>query len=221
MQFTGARKNSSAPQADPSIINALRTIPAALISDNMHRIVGTVGLRPYHRSGQLVGTAVTVRVRRGDNLAIHRSFDFCRRGDVLVIDGGGDVSQALLGEIMATYAESIGIAGLVVDGAIRDVGAIRQKDFPVFARGVTHRGPYKDGPGEINVPVSIGGLVISPGDIVLGDEDGLVAFPQSEAPTLIEKAQAQMRREAETMLAIKEGRYDRSFVDVLEARSAN
>jgi RraA family protein len=220
MEHIGARKYPSAAQAAPAIIEQLRKIPSALISDNMRRIAGTSNLRPMHRGGALVGTAVTVRVRRGDNLAIHRAFDFCRPGDVMVIDGGGDTTQALLGEIMSTYAKTIGIAGLVIDGAIRDVAAIREMDFPVFARGATHKGPYKCGPGEINVPVNIDGLVIHPGEIIVADDDGIVAFPQSEAEYLIEKALQQIQREADTMQAIREGRYDRSWIDALEANSA-
>ena len=218
---TGARRNPSAPQAVPAVIDVLRTIPVALVSDQMHRIVGTGELRKYHRSGPLVGTAVTVRVRRGDNLGILRAYDHCRPGDVMVIDGGGDTTQALLGEIMSTHAERMGLAGLVVDGAIRDVAAISQKDFPVFARGHIHRGPYKDGPFEINVPVCIGGMSVLPGDIVMGDDDGLIAFPPEEAPRLIELAQAQAAKEAATLQAILEDRWDRSFVDALEARSNN
>lgn len=220
MEHIGARKYPSAAQAAPALIEQLRKIPSALISDNMRRIAGTSNLRPMHRGGPLVGTAVTVRVRRGDNLAIHRAFDFCRPGDVMVIDGGGDTTQALLGEIMSTYAKAIGIAGLVIDGAIRDVAAIREMDFPVFARGATHKGPYKCGPGEINVPVNIDGLVIHPGEIIVADDDGIVAFPQSEAEYLIEKALQQIQREADTMQAIREGRYDRSWIDALEANSA-
>lgn len=218
---TGARKNPSAPQAVPAIIDVLRTIPVALISDQMHRVIGTGELRKYHRSGPLVGTAVTVRVRRGDNLGILRAYDYCRPGDVMVIDGGGDVSQALLGEIMSTFAERLGLAGLVVDGAIRDVAAIGQKDFPVFARGHVHRGPYKDGPFEINVPVCVGGMAVVPGDIVMGDDDGLLAFAPAEAPRLIDLAQAQAAKEEATLQAIFEDRWDRSFVDALEARSSN
>src|SRR5450830_2100539 len=96
MEHIGARKNPSAAQASAAVIEVLKKNPAALISDNMRRIVGTSNLRPMHRGGVLVGTAVTVRVRRGDNLAIHRAFDFCRPGDVMVIDGGGDTTQALM-----------------------------------------------------------------------------------------------------------------------------
>ena len=110
---------------------------------------------------------------------------------------------------------------MVIDGAIRDVAEIRERDFPVYARGVNHRGPYKDGPGEINVPVSIDGMVVHPGDIIVGDQDGLLAFAPAQAPSVIAKAQAQAQKEAETMLAMKEGRWDRSFIDALEARCAN
>ena len=219
---TGARKNSSAPQAIPAVIDELRTIQVPLISDQLHRIVGTGELKKYDRStGTMAGTAVTVRVRRGDNLAILRAYQYCRPGDVMVIDGGGDVSQALLGGIMSTYAKSIGLAGLVVYGAIRDVAEIRMMDFPVFACGNIHRGPYPDGPGEINVPVCIGGMSVMPGDIVMGDEDGLLAFAPEEAEDLIAKARAQQAKEEATMQAILENRWDLSFVDALEARCNN
>ncbi len=219
---TGARRNPSAPQAAPAIIDVLRTIQVALISDQLHRIVGTGKLKKYDRStGTMAGTAVTVRVSHGDNLAVLRAFEYCRPGDVMVIDGGGDTEQAILGGIMSLYAAKIGLAGLVIDGAIRDVAEIRQRDFPMFARDHTHRGPYKDGPGEINVPVCIGGMTVMPGDIIIGDEDGILAFPPEEAETLIAKAQAQLAKEEATIQAILENRWDLSFVDALEARCNN
>ena len=189
MNSYGWERNPSARQAEASLIEALRSIQVSVLSDSMARMTGTVGLTPYHRPRAMAGTAVTVRTRPGDNLAIHRAFDFCRPGDVLVVDGGGDLNQALMGEIMATYAESIGIVGVVLDGAIRDVSAIRAHDFPMYARGVTYRGPYKAGPGDINVPVSIGGMVVSPGDIVVGDEDGVVVIAQEAAKAVLERAE--------------------------------
>jgi len=152
----------------------------------MARVSGTTGLRPFHRPKPMAGTAVTVRTRGGDNLAIHRAFDYCRPGDVLVIDGAGELTQALMGDIMASFAESIGVQGLVIDGAIRDVGELSQRDFPVYARGVTHRGPYKHGPGEINVPVTVGAMVVHPGDIVVGDEDGVLAIAPADVEAVIE-----------------------------------
>lgn len=216
MNTIGWRRNPSAAQADPALLETLRGLAVSLLSDNMARASGTLGLRPWHQSAALAGTAVTVRTRAGDNLAIHRGFDFCRPGDVLVIDGGGDVSQALVGDIMATYAEHIGVVGLVVDGAIRDVGAIRRRSFPVYARAATHRGPYKNGPGEINVPVTVGGMVVHPGDIVVGDEDGVLAIPPADAPAVVAAARAQADTEAATLAAIAEDRYDRSWIDARE-----
>jgi regulator of RNase E activity RraA len=223
MPYKAIRKNPSAPQVAPEIIAALHDIPVAALSDNMHRNIGSVGLLPYHRPGHktMAGTAVTVKTRGGDNFTMMRAFEFCRPGDVLVIDAGGDVTNAVIGGILSFYAATIGTVGVVLDGAIRDVAEIRERDYPVYARGVNHRGPYKDGPGEINVPVSVGGMVVNPGDIVVGDQDGLMAFPRDEAELLIEKARAHLETEVRTIQAMKEGRWDRSFLDVLEARCAN
>ncbi len=205
------------------MLQALRDIPVSALSDNMHRNTGTVGLQPYHRpiKRTMAGTAVTMRSRGGDNLTYLRALDFCRPGDVLVIDAGGDLNNAVVGGILSFYAASVGVAGLVIDGAIRDVAEIREREFPVYARGVTHRGPYKDGPGEINVPVSVGGMVVNPGDIVVGDQDGLLAIAQVDVEFVIEKALAVLKAEAETMRAMREGRWDRAFVDALEARCNN
>jgi regulator of RNase E activity RraA len=223
MPYKAIRKNPSATQVDPKILAALREIPVAALSDNMHRNIGSVGLRPYHRPGRatMAGTAVTLKSRGGDNLTMLRAFEFCRPDDVLVMDAGGDVTNAMIGGILSFYAARIGTVGVVLDGAIRDLAEIRERDFPVYARGVNHRGPYKDGPGEINVTVSVGGMVVNPGDIVVGDQDGLMAFPPDEAELLIEKARAHLETEAETMRAMKEGRWDRSFIDALEARCPN
>jgi RraA family protein len=167
------------------------------LSDNLHRGTGSVGLQPFHKAGKLTmaGTAVTVRTRGGDNLAVLRAFDYCRPGDVLVVDAGGDLTNAVLGGIMSAGAAMLGLAGVVIDGAIRDAAEIREREFPVYARGVNHRGPYKNGPGEINVAVCIGGMVVHPGDIIVGDQDGLLAFPAGDAAGLIEKALAQQAKE--------------------------
>ena len=200
----GWREHESAPQANPATLDALRELAVSLLSDNMARASGMVGLRPYHQPKPMAGTAVTVHTRPGDNLAIHRAFDFCRPGDVLVIDGAGDLTQALMGEIMASFAESLGVQGLVIDGAIRDVGALRQRDFPVYARGVTHRGPYKNGPGEINVPVTVGGMVVHPGDIIVGDEDGLLAISPADVEAVIEGARRQHAKETQRRLRANE-----------------
>jgi RraA family protein len=209
MSITTAMK--SVPKPAPELIEAFRDAPTCIISDNLARLPGAVGLRPFHRGGRLVGTAFTVRTRPGDNLAIHAALELVGPGDVIVVDGGGDETRALVGEIMKNIAEYRGAAGYVIDGAIRDVAAFAASDFPCFARAVIHRGPYKSGPGEINVPVSIGGSVISPGDIVVGDEDGVVSFPVSVASTLLEAVRAQIVREEQTLTSIREGRYQGSY----------
>ena len=221
--YKGIRKIPSATQADPQVLAALREIPVAALSDNMHRNIGTAGLQPYNRPVRptMAGTAVTARSRGGDNLTFLRALEFCRPGDVLLIDAGGDMNNAVVGGILTFYAASIGLAGVVIDGAIRDVAEIREREFPVYARGVTHRGPYKDGPGEINVAVSIGGMVVNPGDIVVGDQDGLLAIPQDGVGELIDKARGVLATEAQTLLAMKEGRWNRAFIDALEARCNN
>jgi RraA family protein len=189
------------------LLAALQGIPVAIISDNLDRLPGPVGLRAFHRSGALLGRAVTVKTRAGDNLAVHQALELIQPGDVLVVDGEGDVSRALVGEILKTIAESKGCVGFVVDGAIRDSATFAASDFPCYARAVIHRGPYKLGPGEINVPVSIGGSVIQPGDIVAGDEDGVVSFAPDRLDELSRAVRAQLERESEILQSIREGTY--------------
>lgn len=223
MTELGARRMPSSPQAEKIHLDQLRELAVALLSDNMHRGTGSLGISPYHKPTKwtMAGTAVTVRTRGGDNLLTLRALDYCRPGDVLVIDAGGDVSNAVVGGIITAGAAMLGVAGMVLDGAIRDVAEIREREFPVYARGVSHRGPYKNGPGEINVPVCIGGMLVQPGDIIVGDQDGLLAFPAAEAAALIEKALAQHHKEQQQMDEINQGRWDRSFIAGLEARAIN
>jgi RraA family protein len=209
MSITTAMKTVPKPAA--ALLEAFRDAPTTIISDNLDRLPGAVGLKPFHRGGRLLGVAFTVQTRAGDNLAIHQALELVGPGDVIVVDGGGDESRALIGEIMLNIAQHRGAAGYVIDGAIRDADALAMSDFPVFARAAIHRGPYKNGPGAINVPVAVGGTVISPGDIVAGDGDGVVSFPQSVAAELLEKVKAQIAREAQTLVDIREGRYRGSY----------
>lgn len=200
------------------LVEAFRALATPLISDNLQRVPGAAGLRPFHRiDGVMVGRALTVRTRPGDNQFIHRALDLVQPGDVIVVDGGGYEGRALIGEIMSTLAAARGAAGFVIDGAIRDSGAIARKTFPVFARSAIHLGPYKDGPGAINVPVAVGGMVVAPGDIVVGDEDGVVAFPVIAAADLLAAVKAQEAREAEIMLSIQENRYQGAYASKAQA----
>jgi regulator of RNase E activity RraA len=160
-----------------------------------------------------MGTALTVRTRPGDNLMIHKALQLGRPGDVLVIDGGGVLDRALFGDIMKNVAKMRAFAGVVIDGAIRDAGAYRADSFPCYARGVCHRGPYKDGPGEINVPVVIGGMVVNPGDIVVGDDDGLVFIAPADAIAVAEASRKKAGAEAAILDSIAAGNYDDQWID--------
>lgn len=194
----GYRINPRAAGPDAGIVAAFREMPVAAIGDSMSRNVGTVGLRQYHQrlDTVLCGPAVTVRVRPGDNLMIHKALMMVEPGDVLVIDGGGDVSQALVGGLMRTTCIAKKLGGLVIDGAVRDLCEWAEDGMPIFARGHTHRGPSKDGPGEVNVPVSCAGLVVMPGDLVVGDADGVIAIPADQAADVLAKTRAHLVKEA-------------------------
>lgn len=210
----GFRIVSDCARADQSLVDAFAEIPTAIISDNMNRMfAGGPTLRPMHKSGGLAGNALTVRTCPGDNLMIHKAADIAQPGDVIVVDAAGDLTNSLVGEILVSYARSRGVVGYVIDGAVRDLDAIAQDTFPIYAAGVSHRGPYKDGPGEINVPVSIGGMVVHPGDIIVGDLDGVLAVPLDHAETILAAARAQQDKEAAIMDAISKGTWDRSWVD--------
>ncbi|TWO69453.1 RraA family protein [Caenimonas sedimenti] len=197
-----------------SHVEAFRAIPVANVSDCMARMTAAgPRLRPMHKGGKLAGPALTVKARPGDNLMIHKALDMAVPGDVIVVDGGGDLTTALIGELMTTYAISRGVAGFVINGAIRDLDVISGGNFPVYAAGVTHRGPYKDGPGEVNVPIAIDGMVIHPGDLVLGDADGVLCVPVADAEAVLAAARAKVAAEVKTIQDIAAGQLDTSWVE--------
>ncbi len=202
--------------SNPAATEALRAFPSSVLGDVMGRLVGSTGLQPINRSAVSVcGIAVTVRVRAGDNLLIHKALDMLRPGDVLVVDGEGDVSRALVGEIMMTTAMHRGAVGFVIDGAVRDVAAFQEQGFPCWARAINLRGPYKEGPGTINLPVTVGGMLVQPGDIIVGDADGVVAVAPSEVARVAALARLKVEAEQATIAAIRAGQYDSSWVDAL------
>ena len=220
MAIIGFRSNPSAPSVSEAVLAEFGSVAVSILSDVMNRIQGTKSLRPFHKGKKLVGTAVTVRTRAGDNQALHKAYEVLRPGDVLVVDGSGDTTQALVGEIMMARAKAMGVAGFVIDGAIRDVDAFLADDFPCYARAVTHRGPYKTGPGEINVPVAIDGMVVMPGDIVVGDTDGVVAFDRANAAELLLLARQQEQKESVALTAIAEGKTDALYMSFDKASKA-
>lgn len=173
-------------RAENSLIKRFTGIPSSNIGDVMNRLYSMdSSIRPMGKTS-LLGSAFTVKVAAGDNLFIHRALDLAQPGDVLVIDGGASTKRSLMGEIMFTYAKQKKLAGIIVNGCIRDQASLKLLDFPVYAIGTTPQGPYKHGPGEINVPISCGGQAILPGDIVAGDRDGICVIRKDDASQIVE-----------------------------------
>jgi len=210
----GFRIKKSWERIDPALVEQFKPLPVANVSDSMMRMdAGGAALRPMHRDGAMAGPALTVRSRPGDNLMLHKAIDMARPGDIIVCDAGGEVTNSLFGELMLAHAMVRGVAGFVLNGAVRDRDAFLERNLPVYAVGVTHRGPYKDGPGEIGFPVSLGGMVICPGDLMLGDMDGVLVVPRAAAPQVLERAKAKHAAEERQLAATLKGEVDRSWVD--------
>jgi RraA family protein len=173
-----------------SLIEEFSKISTANIADTMNR---SCSLNPRIRlfsspeNSVVAGTAITVKARNGDNLFIHQALDQAEEGDIVIISNEGERSRALVGEVMVTYAcKYKKLAALILDGAIRDVDKIAEMDFPVYATGSTPDGPYKDGPGEINVPITCGGLCVMPGDLIVADADGVIVIPHRDVENVLE-----------------------------------
>lgn len=214
MAQTGFRVLPMPARPSREMLAEFARLATTYVSDCMNRMpAGGAPLRAMHGGAKLCGPAFTVKTAPGDNLMVHKAIDTAQPGDVIVVDAGGDTHQAIIGEIMSRHARSRGIPGFVIDGAVRDSAFFASENFPTYARGATPRGPYKDGPGEINVPVAIAGMVVNPGDIVLGDEDGIVVVPLADAPAVLAAAQKKRDVEAATMKQIAAGTLDRRWVD--------
>ena len=200
----------------PELVARFKGMPVANIDDNMGRIAAVdTAIEPIGYKGQLLGTAFTVRVPQGDNLMFHAAMDLAKPGDVIVIDAGGFTDRAIFGELMSTYCRSRGIVGIVCDGAIRDRNGIAaMENFHVYARSATPNGPYKNGPGEINVPVVIGGKLVRPGDIIVGDDDGVIIIDPAIADEIATATEGVEKKEADIVDHIlNDGTYIRPWVD--------
>ena len=189
---------TSVQRADPKVVELFRGLPSSNINDEMNRLYcmhDYMRLLNPGKARQLLGTAITVKAPIGDNLFFHRALDLAQPGDVIVVDGASGCNRSLAGEIMMRYACKKGLAGIVVDGCLRDLDGIQNLEMPVYAKGITPQGPWKFGPGEINVPVACGGQVVFPGDILVGDTDGIVVIRRSIAEEVAKAAR--MKKEAE------------------------
>lgn len=163
-------------------------------------------IAPLAPSMRFAGPALTVEVRPGDNLMIHAAMAIAKPGDVIVVDGKGDLNAALIGEIMSQQCVALGVAAVVIDGAVRDSEAIRELGFPMFAAGLNPNGPTKNVPGRLNHPVSIGGVTIHAGDLVVGDADGVTVVERAKAASLLPLAAEKVAAETKRIDDIKSRR---------------
>jgi regulator of RNase E activity RraA len=202
-------------RVDAEVIEQFRTLPVANVSDCMWRLTaGGPRLRPFHDGSPLCGPAFTVKTRPGDNLMVHKALDLALPGDVVIVDAGGDLTNSIIGEIMVAYARQRDLGGIVINGSIRDRSAIARQKLPVYAAGVTHRGPLKSGPGEIGRAIAIGGMVIEPGDLIIGDADGVLAIPFEQVGEVYKAANAKRDLESKILDDLLAGRsMDRNWVD--------
>jgi len=197
-----------------AIVEAARKFQASILADVGGRR-GSLGgrIQPLSKSMKVAGPAFTVEVRPGDNLMIHAALQLARPGDVIVVDGKGDLSCALTGALMAAHAQKAGIAGFVIDAAVRDTEDCARGSFPIFAAGANPNGPLKSSGGRINWPVSLAGTSVNPGDLIVGDADGVVVVPRETAAAIVAAAQAKVDAEDQRMQAIGRGEVAQAWVE--------
>ncbi|AYA74327.1 RraA family protein [Bacillus sp. Y1] len=185
------------------VIERAKRLNTTLISDamgctgSMHHTV-----KPVAPGMKVVGTSLTVDLRAGDNLFLHQGIYCGGEGYVLVADGKGHTENAYLGELMARAAKAIGLEGIIIDGFVRDKEMLGEVGLPIFAKGFIPNGPFKDGPGAINTPISCAGAVVHPGDLIIGDEDGVVVVPKDKIEEVLHKAENKLEYEEKRLQTI-------------------
>lgn len=221
---TGFKIHISIERPPKNVVDIYKDFVAANISDSMGRLhTMDYRIKPvYHPMPKLCGTAFTVQARPGDNLLSLKAIELAQPGDVIVIATQGDTSLSVWGGFMSIMAARKGIAGVVTDGVVRDVEQTRGVSFPVYAVGVTPAAPTKEGTGQINTTISCGGVVVEPGDIVVGDEDGVVVVPRLEAESLIDKIRERIKKESDWMKTVLAGGFIAidSANEILSAKKA-
>jgi RraA family protein len=186
--------------------------PAILADVNGRRGALHGRIRSFTPGLRICGNALTVEVRPGDNLMIHAALSIARAGDVLVIDGKGDLTCALMGGIMMSVCRQLGLAGVVIDGAVRDLADLRGLGVPVFAAGANPNGPTKCVPGLVNHLITAGGVAVSPGDLVVADDDGVVVIERAQADRLLPLGEKKVQDEAGRLTAIRQGKTAASWL---------
>ncbi|MEM8563515.1 MAG: RraA family protein [Pseudomonadota bacterium] len=210
----GFRIRRDFPRPKPEVIDALASYPCPDISDILNRLYTMKPeLKNLTSDKKICGPACTVKVYPGDNLMVHQALDIAKSGDIVVVDAGESAMNGIVGDLISTKAKFRGIQGFVIDGLIRDLSDIQALDFPVYARGVTPVGPLHRGPGEINFSISCGGIVVNPGDVICGDENGLVVVRQEFAEELVSRLEEQKNSSAEYEENVKKGVFSNAWVN--------
>lgn len=213
MSNANCRVYNTIERPDRELVEKFRGVPVANIDDCIGRQAAVDSSIKAVGRPAIIGTAITVKVPQGGNLMFHYALDLAQEGDVFVIDAGGYTDRSIFGDIIVSYLEKKKIAGIIVDGAIRDVADIAKSSIPVYCKGVSPNGPWKNGPGEVNTPICCGGKTVFPGDIVVADEDGVLFIRPAEAEELYKKVQNIMAMEGKSLKAIAEtGEMNRPWV---------
>lgn len=205
---------NSATRPSPDLVEGLRKFETTDVSDMLNRMYTMGGnIRNLVNDSPLVGPACTVKVYPGDNLMVHKALDIAKPGDIVVVDCSGSLTAAVLGDLVANKARHRGIAGFIIDGLARDLPGLIECDLPVYALGVTPFGPLHRGPGEVNFPISCGGIVVNPGDIITADKSGVTVVPKGAAADTLERLEASRESMAEYIKSVKMGDFSNAWVD--------
>lgn len=193
-------------RADPAVIDELAAIGTATVHEAIGRVgyVG-IGLRPIQQGARIAGSAVTVSSHPGDNIMIHAAVEMCRPGDVLVVTNTAPSTHGMFGDLLATSLQQRGVRGLVIDAGVRDTADLREMGFPVWAQHVSCQGTVKNTPGSVNVPVVLGAITVTPGDVVCADDDGVVVIGRTSAPWALERSLARLAKEEATRARLAAG----------------
>ncbi|WP_252312671.1 RraA family protein [Sinobaca sp. H24] len=182
-------------------------IPTPVIGDVMGRFnIMDERIKPIWKGDRYVGPALPIMTYPSDNFMIHLGVDLAEEGDFLIVDAGNYQNAGLWGEVLTVNAMEKKIKGIVIDGAVRDVKEIEELKFPVFASGINARGGYKSNPGTVNIPISCGGVAVSPGDLIVADENGIAVVPQNDIEIIYKKCIEKIDAETEIMDQLRHGK---------------
>lgn len=210
----GFRVRHEIERPTPEQIAAYLEYPSPDISDLINRLYTmSSDIHNVSNKKEICGPACTVKVFPGDNLMVHKALDVAQPGDIVVVDASGNRSHAVLGDLVSNKAKHIGIQAFVIDGLVRDIEGIRETGLPVYATGITPIGPLHRGPGELNYPVSCGGIVVEPGDIIRGDANGIVVVRKNFAAEILERLHLQKANLEKYVAQVKQGIFSNEWVD--------